>query len=175
MYSCRCIRAYSSQLRFQRQSFIPLIAANITYALIMVVTGFLFAMRGLRGAITTERCKKGFVEFCPDLRGAAARVVPSYRTTLRIDSGGSLPFCFLPVCAEIRFFIAETRLFDRCDRPDLAASWFSRSNGKFGGGRKPEQVFCACGNTGTADPVLLPFITGMLTGITVGFVGSTSR
>ena len=91
-----------------------LITANITYAFIMVVTGFLFAMRGLRGTIKTEETlsKKDLWSFAPIFTVLLLVSFLSYRTALRIDSGCSFPFCFLPVFTEIRFFIAEARLFD---------------------------------------------------------------
>ncbi|MFZ3137723.1 MAG: DUF401 family protein [Thermodesulfovibrionales bacterium] len=152
-----------------------LITINLVCALLMLITGFIFAMHGLKGDVKTEDrlSKKGLWSFMPivtvlllvvifhmDLHYALLAVVLFllffYRYTLKssfkaVQHGFSLDIIILI----------------------LGVMFFKEAMENSGAVKNLSQFFIMEGIPVAPILFLVPFITGMLTGITVGFVGST--
>jgi hypothetical protein len=152
-----------------------LITVNLVCALLMLLTGFIFAMHGLKGDVKTEDrlSKKGLWSFMPimtvlllvvifhmDLHYALLAVVLFllffYRYTLKssfkaVQHGFSLDIIILI----------------------LGVMFFKEAMENSGAVKNLSRFFLMEGIPVAPILFLVPFITGMLTGITVGFVGST--
>ncbi|MEW6068950.1 MAG: DUF401 family protein [Nitrospirota bacterium] len=152
-----------------------LITANLTYAILMLLTGFVFAMRGVKGGIKTESSfsKKGIWSFFPivtvlllvfifrielhyALIGVVIFLLLFYKYNLKsIFSAFKYGFSF-----EVIILILGVMIFKEAMEYSGAVKNLSQFLIKEGIPLFPLLFF-------------LPFITGLLTGITVGFVGST--
>lgn len=152
-----------------------LITINLACALLMLLAGFIFAMHGLKGDMKTEArlSKKGLWSFMPiatvlllvvifhmDLHYALLAVVLFllffYRYSLKtsfkaIQHGFSLDVIILI----------------------LGVMFFKEAMENSGAVKSLSQFFLSEGIPVAPILFLVPFIAGMLTGITVGFVGST--
>jgi uncharacterized protein len=152
-----------------------LISANITYAFIMVVTGFLFAMRGLRGAIKTEKIlpKKDFWSFAPIF--SVLLLVSLFHIELHYALIAVVLFLFLFYRYSLKSFFSSLRHGFSIDVIVLifGVMFFKEAMENSGAVENLSRFFVQKGIPALPILFLLPFITGLLTGITVGFVGST--
>jgi hypothetical protein len=152
-----------------------LIAANITYALIMVVTGFLFAMRGLRGAIKTEKTfpKKDLWSFAPIF--AVLLLVSFFHIELHYALTAVVLFLFLFYRYSLKSVFSSLKHGFSIDVIILifGVMVFKEAMENSGAVGNLSRFFVQEGIPALPILFLLPFMTGMLTGITVGFVGST--
>jgi len=152
-----------------------LIAANITYAFIMVVTGFLFAMRGLRGTIKTEATlsKKDLWSFAPIF--AVLLLVSFFHIELHYALTAVVLFLFLFYRYSLKSFFSSLKHGFSIDVIILifGVMVFKEAMENSGAVGNLSRFFVHEGIPALPILFLLPFMTGMLTGITVGFVGST--
>ena len=152
-----------------------LIAANMTYAFIMVVTGFLFAMRGLRGAIKTEETfpKKDLWSFAPIF--AVLLLVSFFHIELHYALTAVVLFLFLFYRYSLKSVFSSLKHGFSIDVIILifGVMVFKEAMENSGAVGNLSRFFVQEGIPALPILFLLPFMTGMLTGITVGFVGST--
>jgi len=152
-----------------------LIAANMTYAFIMVVTGFLFAMRGLRGAIKTEETfpKKNLWSFAPIF--AVLLLVSFFHIELHYALTAVVLFLFLFYRYSMKSVFSSLKHGFSIDVIILifGVMVFKEAMENSGAVGNLSRFFVQEGIPALPILFLLPFMTGMLTGITVGFVGST--
>ena len=152
-----------------------LIAANMTYAFIMVVTGFLFAMRGLRGAIKTEGTfpKKDLWSFAPIF--AVLLLVSFFHIELHYALTAVVLFLFLFYRYSLKSVFSSLKHGFSIDVIILifGVMVFKEAMENSGAVGNLSRFFVQEGIPALPILFLLPFMTGMLTGITVGFVGST--
>lgn len=152
-----------------------LIAANMTYAFIMVVTGFLFAMRGLRGAIKTEETfpKKDLWSFAPIF--AVLLLVSFFHIELHYALTAVVLFLFLFYRYSLKSIFSSLKHGFSVDVIILifGVMVFKEAMENSGAVGNLSRFFVQEGIPALPILFLLPFMTGMLTGITVGFVGST--
>ena len=152
-----------------------LITANITYAFIMVVTGFLFAMRGLRGAIKTEAAfpKHGLWSFAPIF--AVLLLVSFVHIELHYALIAVVLFLFVFYRYALKSVFSSLKHGFSIDVIILifGVMVFKEAMENSGAVGNLSHFFVQEGIPTLPILFLLPFITGMLTGITVGFVGST--
>jgi integral membrane protein (TIGR00529 family) len=152
-----------------------LITVNLVCALLMLITGFIFAMQGLKGDVKTEDrlSKKGLWSFMPIVTVILLVVI------FRMD----LHYALLAVVLFLLFFYRYTmkssfKAVQHGFSLDiiiliLGVMFFKESMENSGAVRNLSQFFLMEGIPVAPILFLVPFITGMLTGITVGFVGST--
>jgi len=152
-----------------------LITVNLVCALLMLITGFIFAMHGLKGDVKTEDrlSKKGLWSFMPIVTVILLVVV------FRMD----LHYALLAVVLFLLFFYRYTmkssfKAVQHGFSLDiiiliLGVMFFKESMENSGAVKNLSQFFLMEGIPVAPILFLVPFITGMLTGITVGFVGST--
>jgi integral membrane protein (TIGR00529 family) len=151
-----------------------LILANLAYALSMAAVGFLFSMRGLRGRGGPRRVSgKGLASFIP-IGLVLALVVALHvelHIALLIATAGLLAFYRYGVSGiwralkhgfslDVIVLIVGVMLFKGMMESSGAVQGLSR-------------YFAGTGIPLLPMLFLLPFVTGMLTGLTIGFVGST--
>ncbi len=152
-----------------------LIMINMGYVILMLLTGFVFAMHGMKGSVSTEErfSKKELWSFAP-IFGVLMLVVV-FHIELHYALLGAVLFLFFfyrftPSAAlkalrhgfalDIIILILGVMLFKEAMENSGAVKNLSR-------------FFIEEGIPLSPIFFLLPFITGLLTGITVGFVGST--
>ncbi len=172
------------------------ILANLTYALLIFLTGFLFSMRNVRGAFTPGRHDTGRQD------GEASEVQGKGRA-----EGGAFSnplWSFLPVSLVLLLVIAlrielhialaltivALFLFYRVGLRDIGRTLrygftldvvvlifgvmlFKTTMESSGAVSALSRYLADLGIPALPVIVLLPFLSGILTGITVGFVGST--
>jgi integral membrane protein (TIGR00529 family) len=152
-----------------------LITINLAYSVLMLITGFIFAMHGLKGAVKTEErfSKKGLWSFLPIV--SVLLLVVIFHMELH--------YALIAVVLFLLFFYrynlksAFTALKHGFS-PDviiliLGVMVFKEAMENSGAVKNLSQFFLSEGIPVSPILFLLPFLTGMLTGITVGFVGST--
>jgi len=152
-----------------------LITVNLVCALLMLITGFIFAMHGLKGDVKTEDrlSKKGLWSFMPIVTVILLVVI------FRMD----LHYALLAVVLFLLFFYRYTmkssfKAVQHGFSLDiiiliLGVMFFKEAMENSGAVKNLSQFFLMEGIPVAPILFLVPFITGMLTGITVGFVGST--
>jgi integral membrane protein (TIGR00529 family) len=151
-----------------------LITANLSYAVLLVVTGFMFSMRGLKGVMQAEHfSEKGLWSFVPiftvlvlvlvlhvELHYALIAVVATLFLFYRYKAKSILATLRHGFSIEVIILIVGVMFFKEAMENSGAVNNLSR-------------FFMREGIPVLPVLFLLPFITGMLTGFTVGFVGST--
>lgn len=152
-----------------------LIIVNLTYAFLMLVSGFVFSMHNLKGFIPTgdRLSKKGLWSFVPIL--AVLLLVVVFRVELHYALIAVVLFLFAfyryrltPILTAFRHgFSPEVILLI------LGVMFFKEAMENSGAVQNLSQFLLQEGIPAFPILFLLPFITGILTGITVGFVGST--
>lgn len=152
-----------------------LITVNLVCALLMLITGFIFAMHGLKGDVKTEDrlSKKGLWSFMPIVTVLLLVVI------FRMD----LHYALLAVVLFLLFFYRYSlktsfKAIQHGFSLDiiiliLGVMFFKEAMENSGAVKNLSQFFLMEGIPVAPILFLVPFITGMLTGITVGFVGST--
>jgi uncharacterized protein len=152
-----------------------LITANITYAFIMVVTGFLFAMRGLRGTIKKEATlsKKDLWSFAPIF--AVLLLVSFLHIELHYALTAVVLFLYVFYRYSLKAVFASLKHGFSIEVIILifGVMVFKEAMENSGAVENLSLFFMQEGIPVLPILFLLPFITGLLTGITVGFVGST--
>lgn len=152
-----------------------LISANLLFAFLMLTTGFLFSMKGLRGSIDkqTDISKKGLWSFAPiisvlcfvlilhvELHLSLLIVITFLLVFYKYKPDKIFSVIKYGFSLEILILIFGVMLFKETLESSGAVGNLSR-------------FFIKEGVPLIPILFLLPFITGFLTGITVGFVGST--
>ncbi len=152
-----------------------LITINLVCAILMLITGFIFSMHGLKGDVKTEErlSKKGLWSFMPIVTVLLLVVI------FRMD----LHYALLAVVLFLLFFYRYTmkssfKAVQHGFSLDiiiliLGVMFFKEAMENSGAVKNLSQFFLMEGIPVAPILFLVPFITGMLTGITVGFVGST--
>jgi integral membrane protein (TIGR00529 family) len=152
-----------------------LITVNLSCAVLMLITGFAFAMRGLKGALTTESqlSKKGLWSFIPIITVLLLVVI------FHIELHYALIAVVLFLLLFYRYNLkSAVKAFKHGFSFDiiiliLGVMFFKEAMENSGAVKNLSEFFLKEGIPVSPILFLLPFITGMLTGITVGFVGST--
>jgi uncharacterized protein len=153
-----------------------LITANLSYAVLILITGFVFAMRGLKGSVVTTEGRpsaKGLLGFVPiftvlmlvvvfhlELHYALITVVIALFLFYRYDIKSAFTAFKHGFSLDIIVLI-------------LGVMFFKEAMENSGAVKNLSQFFIKEGIPMSPVFFMLPFITGMLTGITIGFVGST--
>jgi hypothetical protein len=152
-----------------------LITVNIPYAILILITGFFFSMRDIKGSVDIERhlSKKGLWSFVPILS------VLFLVTIFHIELHYAL---FGVVIGLLVFYKYKPNSIIKALKhgfsPDvitliLGVMLFKEAMESSGAVKNLSEFFIREGIPLFPILFLLPFITGLLTGITVGFVGST--
>jgi hypothetical protein len=152
-----------------------LITVNLTYAVLIVVTGFIFAMHDLKGKTRTEdrTSPRGLWSFVPI--SSVLILVMIFHMELHYALIAVVIFLLLFYRYGFRPTLAA---FKHGFSPDiivliLGVMFFKETMENSGAVMNLSQLFIREGIPVSPILFLLPFITGMLTGLTVGFVGST--
>ncbi|MCX5719338.1 MAG: DUF401 family protein, partial [Nitrospirae bacterium] len=152
-----------------------LITVNFICAVFVVITGFIFSMHGVKGVISIEEklSKRGLWSFMP----IVAVLIPVI--IFRIE----LHFALIAVVVFLLLFYRYNlksifTVFKHGFSLDviiliLGVMLFKEAMESSGAVTNLSQFFVKEGIPVLPILFLLPFITGMLTGLTVGFVGST--
>lgn len=154
-----------------------LISVNITFAILILITGFFLSMRNIKGSIDIDieknLSKKGLWSFVPILSVLLLVAV------LHIELHYAL---FVVVIFLFVFFKYKLKSIIKALKhgfsPDviiliLGVMLFKESMESSGAVKNLSEFFIKEGIPLFPILFILPFITGLLTGITVGFVGST--
>jgi hypothetical protein len=152
-----------------------LITVNLSYALLIPVTGFVFSMRGLKGAVTAETrlSRKGLWSFVPIFTVLLLVMI------FHIELHYALIAVVLVLLLFYRYSLPSAfRAFRHGFSLDiiiliLGVMFFKEAMENSGAVTNLSAFFLREGVPVSPVLFLLPFITGMLTGLTVGFVGST--
>jgi integral membrane protein (TIGR00529 family) len=152
-----------------------LITVNLSYALLIVITGFVFAMRGIKGSLQTggPPALKSFLSFVPIL--AVLTLVVAFHLELY--------YALLAVVTTLLLFYrysfkSALAAFKHGFSMDiiiliLGVMFFKEAMETSGAVKNLSLFFMKEGIPAAPVLFMLPFITGLLTGITIGFVGST--
>jgi len=152
-----------------------LIIANAAYAVFIVITGFIFSMRAAEGSFPESEgvSKKGLLSFVPiaivlalviflhvELHYALAIVVPLLFIFYRFRAGDIIRALKHGFAMDVIILILGVMLF----KETMEAT---------GAVKNLSEFLTIKGIPFTPILFLLPFVSGLLTGVTVGFVGST--
>ena len=152
-----------------------LIIANSVYAALVVITGFIFAMHGIKGVVKTKKrlLKKDLWSFAPIV--AVLLLVVIFRIELH--------YALLAVVISLLLFYhynlkSTLKAFKYGFSLDviiliLGIMIFKEAMDYSGAVNNLSKFFIQEGIPVLPILFLLPFITGLLTGLTVGFVGAT--
>lgn len=152
-----------------------LILANLTYALLIFITGFIFSMRGVKGVFTKkiETSKKDLWSFLPLL------LILLMVMVMHIELHYALGFIMLMLFVFYRLSLKDVfRVIKHGITVDVIVIVFGTMLFKFtmensGAVAHLSQYFKDIGIPILPILFILPFISGLLTGLTVGFVSST--
>jgi integral membrane protein (TIGR00529 family) len=152
-----------------------LITVNLTYALVMLITGFLFGMQKAKGVLKTEEklSKKGIWSFIPI--AAVLLLVVIFHMELHYALIISVVALFIFYRYGFKKIISSLKHGFSLDVILLILSvmLLKEAMESSGAVRNVSQFFILEGIPTLPILFILPFITGLLTGITVGFVGGT--
>jgi len=152
-----------------------LITVNLAYAALVLITGFIFAMHGVQGVVKTEEklSKKGLWSFVPiitvlllvvifhiELHYALLAVVIFLLSFYRYNLKSILTVLKHGFSLDVIILILGVMLFKETMENSGAVKNLS-------------QFFIKEGISVLPILFLLPFLTGLFTGLTVGFLGST--
>ena len=151
-----------------------LITVNLSYAALLVLTGFMFSMHGFKGMTQTERFSaKALWSFVPIFAVLFLVVVGHIELHYALIAMVAILFLFYryklaSVLASLRHgFSIEVIILI------VGVMFFKEAMENSGAVNNLSRLFVREGIPSSPVLFLLPFITGMLTGLTVGFVGST--
>jgi hypothetical protein len=152
-----------------------LVTANLTYAVLILITGFLLSMRNLEGpAISGEGLStRGWWSFAPIF--TVVVLVLFVHVELHYALIGLVVFLFLFYRYRMKSIFAA---FRHGFAPDviiliLGVMFFKEAMESSGAVKNLSNFFIKEGIPAAPVLFLLPFITGLITGLTLGFVGST--
>jgi integral membrane protein (TIGR00529 family) len=152
-----------------------LITVNLTYALVMLITGFLFGMQEAKGVLKTEEklSKKGIWSFIPI--AAVLLLVVIFHMELHYALIISVVALFIFYRYGLKKIMSSLKHGFSLDVILLILSvmLLKEAMESSGAVRNVSQFFILEGIPTLPILFILPFITGLLTGITVGFVGGT--
>jgi hypothetical protein len=152
-----------------------LITVNLSYAVFTTITGFIFGMQGAKGTMKTDDSlsKKGIWSFIPI--AAVLLMVVIFRIELH--------YALITVVIALFFFYRyNLKAILACLKHGfsleiiiliLSVMLFKEAMEVSGAVKNVSQFFMKEGIPTLPILFLLPFVTGLLTGITIGFVGST--
>lgn len=152
-----------------------LIVANLSYASLVIATGFLFAMRGLSGSKISkgQLSAKGLWSFAPIF--AVVVLVLVMRVELHYALIGLVILLFVHYRYDAKSIIGALRhgfAFDIIILI-LGVIFFKEALEHSGAVKNLSNFFIEKGIPTAPVLFFLPFLTGLITGITLGFVGST--
>ena len=152
-----------------------LIIVNLSYAALILITGFIFAMRSVKGLVNTEEplSKKGLWSFTPIF--TVLLLVVIFHIELHYALIGVVIFLLLFYRYNLKSIVAALKHGFSIDVIILilGVMLFKEAMENSGAVKNLSQFFIQEGIPVSPILFLLPFITGILTGLTVGFVGST--
>jgi len=152
-----------------------LITANLSYAVLTLITGFFFAMHGLKGpVISGERLStKGLLSFAPIF--TVVVLVLLVHVELHYALISVVVFLFFFYRYNFKSMIAAFRHGFALDVIILilGVMFFKEAMENSGAVKNLSRFFIEQGIPASPVLFLLPFITGLITGLTLGFVGST--
>ncbi len=152
-----------------------LITANLSYAILIVITGFMFGMRSVKGSASSANrlSKKGLLSFAPIFMVVV--LVLFFKIELQYVLFGLIVFLFVFYRYKAR---AIYTAFQHGFALDviiliLGVMFFKEAMENSGAVINLSTFFIEQGIPASPVLFLLPFATGLITGITLGFVGST--
>jgi hypothetical protein len=152
-----------------------LVTANLSYAVLILITGFLLSMRNLKGPVIAGRnfSTKAWWSFAPIL--TVVVLVLFVHIELHYALIGIVLFLFLFYRYRMESIFSA---FKHGFAPDviiliLGVMFFKEAMENSGAVSNLSNFFIAEGIPSAPVLFLLPFITGLITGLTLGFVGST--
>jgi len=152
-----------------------LITVNVTYALFMLITGVVFGMKGIRGVVKTgERLsRKGIWSFVPI--AAVLLLVVIFHIELHYALIATVVVLFIYYRYNLKAILSCMKHGFSLDVIILIFSvmLFKEAMESSGSVHNVSQFFVNKGIPVLPILFFLPFITGLLTGLTIGFVGST--
>jgi integral membrane protein (TIGR00529 family) len=151
-----------------------LITVNLSYAVLLVLTGFMFSMRGLKGVVHTGSfSEKGLWSFVPIF--TVLFLVLVLHVELHYALIAMVLVLFLFYRYKVKAIIATLRHGFSLEVIILIVGvmFFKEAMENSGAVNNLSHFFVREGIPISPVLFLLPFLTGMLTGLTVGFVGST--
>jgi integral membrane protein (TIGR00529 family) len=152
-----------------------LITVNLIYAAIMLITGFIFAMHGIKGIVKIEDrlSKRGLWSFMPIVTVLLLVVV--FHMELHYALIAVVIFLFLFYRYNLKSAFTALKHGFSLDVIILilGVMIFKEAMEYSGAVKNLSQFFIKEGISVLPILFLLPFVTGLLTGITVGFVGAT--
>jgi uncharacterized protein len=152
-----------------------LITANSTYALLILITGFIFSMHGLHGPIKLEEkfSKKGAWSFIPIF--AVLLLVVIFHIELHYALISAVLFLLIFYRYKLKAILKIIKHGFSLDVIVLilGVMFFKEAMETSGAVKNMSEFFVQEGIPVFPILFFLPFITGILTGLTVGFVGST--
>jgi hypothetical protein len=151
-----------------------LITVNLSYAVLLVLTGFMFSMHGLKGAVQTDRfSEKGLWSFVPIFTVLFLVLVLHIELHYALIAMVAILFLFYKY--RVKSILTALRHGFSLEVIILIVGvmFFKEAMENSGAVNNLSRFFMR--ESIPVSPVLflLPFMTGMLTGFTVGFVGST--
>ncbi len=159
-----------------------LILTNITYSVLIIITGFILSMRGVEGEFKQKADKT--IGSILNLNHPYWSFVPlafilSMVAILGVDLHYSLGIAILPLLIFYKYKIYDIfRVFKHGFAVEVIVlifgiMLFKMTMDNSGAVSQLSKYFAETGMPVLPVLVILPFITGILTGITVGFVGTT--
>ncbi len=151
-----------------------LITVNLSYAALLVLTGFMFSMHGLKGVVQTERFpEKGLWSFVPI--STVLFLVLVLHIELHYALIAMVVILFLFYKYKVNSILTALRHGFSLEVIILIVGvmFFKEAMENSGAVNNLSRFFVREGIPVSPVLFLLPFVTGMLTGLTVGFVGST--
>jgi integral membrane protein (TIGR00529 family) len=152
-----------------------IITANLSYAALILITGFIFAMHGIKGMVKIEEniSKKGLWSFAPIV--AVLLLVVIFHIELHYSLIAVVIFLLFFYRYNIKSAFAALKHGISLDIIILIVGVmiFKESMENSGAVKNLSRFFIEEGIPALPILFLLPFVTGLLTGITVGFVGAT--
>lgn len=152
-----------------------LITANLTYAVLILITGFIFGMRGIESVRSEEErlSKSGLWSFIPIV--SVLLLVVIFHIELHYALIAVVVFLFLFYRYKSNAILTSFKHGFSLDVIVLilGVMLFKEAMEASGAVKNLSQFFMSTGFPVLPILFLLPFITGLLTGLTVGFVGST--
>ena len=151
-----------------------LIIVNLAYAALVVITGFIFAMHDIKGVVKTEErlSKKGLWSFVPIV--TVLLLVVIFHIELHYALIGVVIFLLLFYRYNLKSILTAVKHGFSIDVIILilGVMIFKEAMEYSGAVKNLSQFFIKEGVPAFPILFLLPFVTGLLTGLTVGFVGS---